>query len=151
MINLCFVVNNLSNSSFKYNLLKYTADSSSNDLSLSIFYQYPSQEIIQPCCFVSNISGLSEFDGTVVAISLDCAAIVAASTTKLDKWVYFENLDWLYSVINYQYCNDMLKEFTIVAKSESHAQNISNFTGRKDILTAKNFKELEGLIRAKRS
>lgn len=149
MINLCFVIDNLSNSNYRYKLLTHIGKCEHNDLSIAIMYKNPSLEIMTPSCFASNIASLSEFEGVAVASNLDCASIVNKSTSKVDKWLYLDNLDWLYSVINYEYCINMLKNFTIVAKSKSYMDNIVNFTGRNDILLAENFKELEELIRAK--
>jgi hypothetical protein len=52
------------------------------------------------------------------------------------------DLPWTHAVIDYEKCLSLLKDFKLIARSETHKKNIENFTGRSDIYLAKNMDEL---------
>jgi hypothetical protein len=143
-MNLGFIVPNLANSDMAYELLKFVnpMSESRNDINVSIFTQNIIPPVIQPTCLTMNISGLSGFKGKVVAIGLDSADILYKNNSNTDNYILFWDLNWLYGVINYEVCIDLLKNFKIIARSESHKQAIRNFTGRTDVTVIDSFEDL---------
>jgi hypothetical protein len=89
-----------------------------------------------------NISGLSSFDGKVVCFDLNSSESVYNNNSNTENWLYLWDLPWLGNLLNYTACLNLLNKFKIVARSESHKQNIENFTGRSDIYLAKDMDEL---------
>lgn len=138
-MNVAFIVNNLGNSELTYDLIKEI--NKSPDISSNIFFQNHLPPIIIPECLSMNISGLSGFKGKAVAFDLQSAALIDETNCKTENILYLYNLEWLYNVINYKMCVDLLNKFKIYARSASHKNIIQNFTGRKDIEVVGSMKE----------
>ena len=135
----CFVVNNLGNSELSYDLLKFIEN---KKLNTCIFFQNTLPPIISPKCMVMNITGLSGFTGTAIATDLDSAMVLHNNNSNTDNWIYLYDLPWTHSVIDYETCLFLLKNFKIITRSDSHKKNLENFTSRSDIYLAKNMDEL---------
>jgi hypothetical protein len=138
-MSLCFVVNSIGNSELSHDLLKFIEDKKINTC---IFFQNNIPPIIPPQCTVMNITGLSGFTGTAVATDLDSAVILYNNNSNTDNWIYMYDLPWTHAVIDYEKSLSLLKDFKLIARSETHKKNIENFTGRSDIYLAKNMDEL---------
>lgn len=143
-MNLGFVVPNLANSDMAYELLNFVnpLGDTRNDIAVSVFTQNVMPPVIQPGCLMMNISGLAGYRGKVVAIGLDSADILYKNNSNTDNYLLFWDLNWLYNVMNYEVCIDLLKHFKIFARSESHKEAIRNLTGRNDITVIKSFEDL---------
>ena len=98
--------------------------------------------IVIPNCLAMNISGLSNYNGTVVAVGIEAADIVRKNNSNTTNWLYMWDIVWMTNIVNYKTCIDILNDFKIVARSESHKKIIENYTGRKDILIAEDISEL---------
>jgi len=134
-MNLGIVVNNLGNSDQSLeviNLINYINEKD-NKVSPCIFFQNNIPNIVDPNCLTMNISGLSNFKGKVVAFGLDSAQIVNENNSPTENWLFLWDLPWLYTVMSYEICQRMLSNFKILVRSESHKNNVENYTGRKDI------------------
>lgn len=138
-MSLCFVVNSLGNSELSHDLLKIIAD---KKLNTCVFFQNTLPPIIPPQCAIMNITGLSGFTGTAVAVDLESALVLHNNNSNTDNWIYLYDLPWIHTVVDYESCLSLLKNFKIVARSATHKKNLENFTGRSDIFLAKDMDEL---------
>ena len=150
-MNLAFVVNNLGNSDCNYSLVKMINKIGDDNSKISpfIFYMNALPPIIAPNCLAMNISGLSNYNGTAVAIGIEAADIVRKNNSNTTNWLYMWDIIWMTTILNYKTCIDILKDFKIVARSESHKKIIENYTGRKDILIAEDMNELYKCLTSK--
>jgi hypothetical protein len=89
-----------------------------------------------------NISGLSGFTGVGVAFGLDGVDLLHKNNSNTENWVFFWDIPWLDMIVDFCACADILTNFKIVARSESHKKIIKNFTGRDDIYLIENMDEL---------
>jgi|LakMenE01Jun11ns_1017448.scaffolds.fasta_scaffold9286384_1 hypothetical protein len=139
-MNLGFVVNNLGNSELNYDLLKEI--NSRPEISQCIFFQNHMPSILIPECLTMGVYGLSNFKGVAVAFDLQSASIISQTNCKTKNYLYLYNIEWLYASINYQAAIELLKNFTIFARSESHKKIIENYCGQE----VKVVKSIKGLI-----
>lgn len=137
-MNLGFVVNNMGNSERNYELLKLIDKISdkNNDIAPYIFFQNVVPPVSQPNCLMMNILGITNFSGKVVAMDLESAQIVFNNNANTENWLFLWDLPWLYNVINYVACLDMLKNFKLVVRSEEHKSIVENYTGFNNIYLA---------------
>jgi hypothetical protein len=143
-MNIAFIIDNLANSQVSYDLVSFVNGFTkrSNDYNPVIFFQNNLPPVISPACMSMNISGLSGFTGTAVAIGLDSMDMLYKNNSRTDNWVLFWDIQWLDAVVDFCACINILKDFKIVARSESHRKIIKNFTGRDDIYLINNMDEL---------
>jgi hypothetical protein len=143
-MNLSFVVNNLGNSEQNYEMIKLANSiaTSSNMIVPNIFYHNIVPPVMPLACLNMNISGLSGMTGKTISFDLESAQTVIATGSTTENWLYLWDLPWLYSILNYPLCLELLSRFKIVVRSNSHKDNAENFTGRKDIIVAENMDKL---------
>jgi hypothetical protein len=143
-MNIGFVVNNIGNSEFNYELIKTIngLKDISNQISPCIFYQNIVPPVITPCCFLMNLSGLSNYYGKLVVSEIEAASIVNNNNSNTENWYYLWDVEWLDNVINYELYLGLLSNFKLAARSESYKNILRNFTGRKDIVVANTVEEL---------
>jgi hypothetical protein len=143
-MNLGIVVNNLGNSEQTYEILDLVNRISEKDNKIvpQIFFQNVVNQMMQPTCLSMNITGVSNFKGIAVAFGLDSAQVLSNNNSRTDNWLVLWDLPWLYNVINYPICIQLMKNFKIIVRSEDHKEVVKNFTGRDDIFVAKNADEL---------
>lgn len=143
-MNIGFVLNNIGNSEFNYELIKTIngLKDISNKISPCIFYQNIVPPVITPCCFLMNLSGLSNYYGKLVVSEIEAASIVNNNNPTTENWYYLWDVEWLNSVVNYESCLNLLSGFKLVARSESYKTILRNFTGREDIVVAGTVEEL---------
>lgn len=143
-MNLAFIVQSLGVSEQNYDLtiLVEKINSETNKIAPYIFFQNLFPPLANPKCVTMNISGLSNFSGKTVCFDLQTAQTVHNNNSNTENWLYLWDLPWLGNVLHYTACLDLLSNFKIVARSESHKRNIENFTGRSDIYLAKDMDEL---------
>jgi hypothetical protein len=128
-MNISFIVNNLSNSELSYDLI--SSINKNSQYSSAIFFQNNLPSIMQPECLTMNITGLSGSTGVAVAFDLESAAILSQTNTKTTNYLYLYDLEWLFRPINYIATRTLMDEFTVLARSEDHANVISNFLNKK--------------------
>jgi hypothetical protein len=143
-MNIGFVINNIANSDLAFDLLNtlHTEGEKSNNNSYYIFYQNISPPVMSLPCLAMNITGLANFKGKAVALNLESAEVLSKNNSQTKNYLYLWDLPWLNSVVNYEMCVDLLNNFTVIVRSESHKQNLYNYTGRNDILIAESVTEL---------
>jgi hypothetical protein len=143
-MNIGFVVNNIGNSEFNYELIKTIngLKDISNQISPCIFYQNIVPPVITPCCFLINLSGLSNYYGKLVVSEIEAASIVNNNNSNTENWYYLWDVEWLDNVINYELYLGLLSNFKLAARSESYKNILRNFTGREDIVVANTVEEL---------
>jgi len=138
-LKIAVLTQDLTKSIMNYDLVNHINSSSYN---WYIFTQNINPHIVKPKCFVSNSFDLYNFNAATLCLDLKSAEIVAR-TGRDKKVLYLYNLEWLYDVMFYIPVYELMNKFTVVARSDDHAEIISNFLGGRDIKVAKDFKELE--------
>lgn len=138
-MNIFFIVDNLSNSELSYDLI-YNINESKNE-SYSIFFQNHMPPIIQPECLTMNINGLSSATGIAVAFDLASAMIIKNTNCNSEKVLYLYNMEWLYNALDYILVREILDNFKIFVRSESHANIVKNFIGNNQVYIAESMKE----------
>lgn len=128
-MSIAFIVNNLSNSELNYDLIKEI--NNRPDMCSNIFFQNHMPSILTPECLTMTVYGLSGFKGKAVAFDLQGASIINQTNCKTENFIYMYNLEWLYNTINYSLAIDLLKNFKIFARSESHKKIIENYCDNK--------------------
>ena len=128
-MSIAYVVNNLGNSELNYDLLNEI--NLRPDMSQFIFFQNHMVPIIIPECLTMSVYGLSGFKGKAVAFDLQSASVISQTNCKTENFLYLYNLEWLYSAINYPLAIDLLNNFNIFARSESHKRVIENYCDAK--------------------
>jgi hypothetical protein len=143
-MNIGLVVNNLGNSEQSYEVIQLAnkISETSNSLVPSIFFQNIMPNILEPTCLCMNITGISNFKGKIVAFGLDSASVVVNNNTNTENWLVLWDIPWLYSIINYPVCIEILKKFKIIVRSQSHKNIVENYTGRTDIQMVEDMNEL---------
>lgn len=143
-MNIGLVVNNLGNSEQSYEVIQLAnkISETSNSLVPSIFFQNIMSNILEPSCLCMNITGISNFKGKVVAFGLDSASVIVNNNTNTENWLVLWDIPWLYAVINYPNCIEILKRFKIIVRSQSHKDIVENYTGRNDIQVFEDMNEL---------
>jgi|LakMenEpi03Aug12_release.lakeMendotaPanAssembly.Ray.scaffolds.fasta_scaffold350981_3 hypothetical protein len=143
-MNIGFIVNNLANSEQTCEIFNLVNKISlgSNKYIPQIFFQNVLNQVLPPPCLCMNITGISNFKGKAVAFGLDSAQVLFNNNANTENWLVLWDLPWLYNSINYPVCINLMKKFKLVVRSEDHKEIVKNFTGRDDILIAKNSDEL---------
>jgi hypothetical protein len=143
-MNLAFIVNNLGVSEQNYQIINLVEkiNKTTNHVIPHIFFENLAPPLVNPNCLTMNISGLSNFNGKVVCFDINSSQSVYNNNSNTENWLYLWDLPWLGNLLHYTACLNLLSKFKIVARSESHKQNIENFTGRSDIYLAKDMDEL---------
>ena len=138
-MNIFFVVYDLSNSELSYDLI-YNINKDKK-LPYSIFFQSHTPPIIQPECLTMNVNGLSNMKGTAVAFDLASALVIKNTNCNTEKILYLYNIEWMSNGIDYIFAREILDQFKIFVRSDSHAKIVSNFTGRDDIIVKESMEE----------
>lgn len=143
-MNIGFVINNLANSEFSYELLnqlhKETEKSNSN--SYYIFYHNIMPPVMNIPCLAMNLTGLNGFQGKAVAFNIDSAEVLGKNNSHTDNYLFLWDLPWLSNVLNYEACLELLNKFKLIVRSQSHKDNLYNYCGREDIIVVNNMEEL---------
>lgn len=133
-----FVANNLIKSELSDKLIKL----SKKDNSFVIFLQNIQSVMDYQNCAIMNVTYLNGFDGKIIALDIDSAYLINQSNLNAEKIILLWNLEWLYNIFNYTEIVQLLDNFKIYVKSESHKKIVENFTGRGDINLIEDLEEL---------
>lgn len=133
-----FVANNLIKSELSDKLIKL----SKKDNSFVIFLQNIQSVMDYQNCAIMNVTYLNGFDGKIIALDIDSAYLINQSNLNAEKIILLWNLEWLYNIFNYTEIVQLLDNFKIYVKSESHRKIVENFTGRGDINLIEDLEEL---------
>lgn len=97
------------------------------------FYSSLSNLPISPSFAVLNIHNAHFFSrGPIIATNIENAKLMLKLPIKAKKYLYLWDLEWLRGSYNYIQNVDILRNSNIqlIARSESHAQNIQNYCTR---------------------
>ncbi len=91
---------------------------------------------VTKCLFSYKLSSfLSSYEGVLISTSIKNAAISLKMPTKMDRYLYLWDFNWLniptdYNAMYEVISNDKLK---LIARSEEHADMIENFCNKKPV------------------
>lgn len=133
MNSIAALLNNLSISQNSYNMIKSFNQLSGNQNNVCCFYHNLSSPPVEPLFAMMNIYYLNLFKGSVIATSLHTAQTLLNLNTKVNKYLYLWDLEWLTRPVRYEHALNILtnKDLKIIARSESHAKVIENFCNKK--------------------
>lgn len=143
-MNIGFIVNNLGNSEQTHEVMELINKISIKDNKFVpyIFFENVVSQIAAPSCLSMNITGISNFKGKTLSFGLGAAQILSSNNANTENWVMLWDIPWLSNVVNYPVCLELLSKFKIIVRSEDHKEIVANFTGRSDVIVAKNADEI---------
>ena len=143
-MNIGLVLNNIGNSEQNYEVIQLANKISAmgNTLVPSIFFQNVLNYMVEPSCLCMNITGISNFKGKLVAFDLDSANIILNNNTNTENWLMLWDIPWLHSTINYNACIEIMENFNIVVRSQSHKEIVENYTGKNNVRIIEDMDEL---------
>lgn len=104
-------------------------------LSLSAFVNAHSVPC-QTCWFSYKLSSfLSSYEGVLISTSIKNAAISIKAPTRMDRYLYLWDLNWLRKPTSYNAMYEVLSndKIKLLARSEEHADMIENFCNKKTV------------------
>lgn len=104
-------------------------------LSLSAFVNAHSVPF-QTCLFSYKLSSfLSSYEGVLISTSIKNAAISIKAPTRMDRYLYLWDLNWLRKPTNYNAMYEVLSndKIKLIARSKEHADMIENFCKKKTV------------------
>ena len=104
-------------------------------LSLSAFVNAHSVPC-QTCWFSYKLSSfLSSYEGVLISTSIKNAAISIKAPTRMDRYLYLWDLNWLKKPTNYNAMYEVLSndKIKLLARSKEHANMIENFCNKKPV------------------
>lgn len=117
---------------------------------------------ISPVCFYMNLSSLSGwnqfalmniyyassfFDGIMIATCLKTARALDKINTNAEKYIYFQDLEWLRNPSDYESNIALIKKFKLLSRSTSHYDNILNYCNRESkIVSNWDYETLKELV-----
>lgn len=104
-------------------------------LSLSAFVNAHSVPF-QTCLFSYKLSSfLSSYEGVLISTSIKNAAISIKAPTRMDRYLYLWDLNWLRKPTSYNAMYEVLSndKIKLLARSEEHADMIENFCNKKTV------------------
>lgn len=133
MNNIAAILDDLSLSQNSYNMIKSFNSLSNNENNVCCFYHNVSAPPVEPLFSVMNIYYLNHFKGDVIATNLQTLQTLLNLNTKVNKYLYLWDLEWLRNPYDFMQIVDLLRtpELKIIARSESHATLIENYTNKK--------------------
>lgn len=99
---------------------------------------------------VQNLYYLQYFHGVVIADSLEMANVALKTKNNSQKYLYLWDLEWIRSPTSYENIVEILHnpKLKIIARSESHANLITNFCNRVPcaIIDDWNIEQIKGMV-----
>jgi hypothetical protein len=96
--------------------------------SCSVFINRITSPVTKPLFPCLSIAFFQEYSGTVIATTLKEAETVLKTSNNTEKYLYLWEMEWLTGAINHKTACDIMKNFKIIARSDSHAKVIKNFS-----------------------
>lgn len=149
MRNISVFVKNLNASQNSFYMIK-ELNKCINDCSLSagVIYQEKSIPPVPTLFSCKMINGLSSFQGTLIATTIEDAKTMLKINNKSSRFLYLWDMPWIESPVNFELASGVLRDekLSIIARSESHADCIENFCNRRPIGVVDNW-DLESLLK----
>lgn len=145
-MNIGFLIDGIGNSDLSYNILKLinTELINSTEHSPIIFVRNLYPPVISPLCLMTNLASVNNFQGIAIATDLQAADTLNQSNSPCQKWLYLWDIEWLNEMVNYDVAVEILNNFNIICRSESHQIIIKNFCGKEaHIIDNLNWSELK--------
>ncbi len=119
-------------------------------LSLSAFVNSHSVPC-QQCMFSYKLLAfLCSYEGVLISTSIKNAAISLKMPTKMDRYLYLWDFNWLTQSVDYNSICEIMSDnkIKLIARSQEHADMIENFCNRKPvgIVDNWNLEQIENLL-----
>ncbi len=135
-INISAFMESLGPSQNAFYLIKeWNRGISDADLSLGAFVNAHSVPV-QKCLFSYKLSSfLSGYEGVLISTSIKNSAISLKMTTKMNRYLYLWDFNWLKRAASYNAMCEVLRndKLKLIARSEEHAEMIENFCGKRPV------------------
>lgn len=132
MNKIAALIDNLGVSQYSHSIIKnFNELSKENDV--YFFSKVPPMIATNINFSIINIYHIDSFNGNIFASNIEDARILLKLTSKSKKFLYLWDIEWIRSPQDFYQNIEVLKSNSInlVARSESHASLIENYTNRK--------------------
>ena len=136
MKNISAFVKDLAVSQSSFYLIKeFNKCLEDTDISASVFFERAAIPPLPTCFACKSVAFLSGYKGTVLATTIDGADKILKTSNASSKYLYLWDLEWLETPMFFESAMRILRDdrLQIIARSESHAELIENFCGKKPI------------------
>jgi hypothetical protein len=93
---------------------------------------------------------LCSYEGVLISTSIKNAAISLKMPTKMDRYLYLWDFNWLTQSVDYNSICEIMSDnkIKLIARSQEHADMIENFCNRKPvgIVDNWNLEQIENLL-----
>jgi hypothetical protein len=96
----------------------------------SIFQEDIEHAVVTPKASVFNLINIVDFDGILIATTIDNCITMRKSTTTARQMFYVWDLEWTRSTHNYLHSVQAFHGVDLIARSEEHAKAITGFSNR---------------------
>lgn len=96
--------------------------------SCSVFINRITSPVTKPLFPCLSVAFLAEYSGNIVVTTLREAETVLKTSSNTEKYLYLWEMEWLNGAISHSDACEVMKNFKIIARSESHARVIKNFS-----------------------
>jgi len=128
------LVENMGPSQKNFHMIKkFNEIAQSSSTSVTCFYSNLTVPVSNAFFACMNMSGFSSYKGIAISTDLETTQAMMKTTANANKFYYVWDLEWLYQTISYETVQSILQDesLQILARSESHAKLIENFSNKK--------------------
>ena len=146
MKNISAVVKDLSISQKSFYLIKeFNKCLDNTDLSMSVFFERPAIPPIPTKFSCKGVAFMNGYNGVLISTTLQDADKSLKMTGGSSKYLYLWDLEWLDQPLYFGAAMRILRDprLNIIARSQSHADNIENFCNKKPIGIVSDWKREE--------
>lgn len=109
-------------------------------VNFAFFIEDLARYVIRPLCSVMNFAEAWNYSGTIITTNMSQAIAVNRIASDINHVYYVWNLEWLEpNKQDYFYNQKAFQNTTLIARSNSHAKAIHNYSGNKPQLIVPNF------------
>ena len=133
MINISALVKDLAPSQNSFYLIKsFNSMIKNTDISTSVFFHRQAAPPVRTLFSCRSTYCLSSYHGKVISTSLEETQTSLKASNNSDKFYYVWDLEWLHNPVNFGTVMDIMRDdrLKIIARSESHAGGIENFSNK---------------------
>jgi len=141
-MNISALVKDLSVSQSSFYLIKeFNKCLSCTSMSMSVFYTAPAIMPVEPCFACKSVSFLAGYNGVVIADSVEQAEIALKASNAADRYLYLWDMPWVRKRVDFDRYMKVMRDdrLKIIARSNEHADCISNFCNKTCIGTVDNW------------
>lgn len=133
MNNIAAIFDDIAVSQSSFSFIKSFNALSNNNNAVYCFYNNISAPPMQPLFSIMNIYYANLFNnGHMIATTLNNAKTLLNIHSSVKKYLYLWDLEWVRYRLDFSYTNSILKNpnINIIARSQSHADIIQNYTNQ---------------------